>query len=275
MQVAIQNQGQKALQTFSAGSNLMLAVIEAKHSLKIKDMEPTVQHERIKMALKNVMAMIGIAPMNRPDELIFAQIVNFFIEHMNWISPDDIQLAFICAAAGKFEANLSIYNRSFSIEYVTDPLKKYLKWRGELKDTVIQARIKEEKKKPTDEERAEIMFQGFKNAFNEFISTKHFDDYANCIHDYLVGAKWIGEESWKRYLSDAEENVRKRNSQPSTSNIELDRMKKVLKMLAERNCPDLIENEAKQLCLMDFFTKSKEYLENHFKKVEQENDEKQ
>lgn len=246
----------------SATSNLSVKIIEAKYTKKIKDLQANEAFEKIKECVRYWHATLGLSATNAVSELTMAVIQEFFVNHMNYISPEEIRLAVFCAIEKKFEFDLTLYNKTFSAEFMASIIKKYLEYRNTLKDTKIVANQKQlaVKTKPTDEEVAEMNDKFFKESFETFCKHGWFEDIGNALHTLLVQSKKIGVLTHEKYISEAKVLLEGKYDKSNAKTYqERNEFKRVLGQIENNSAPQL-EILAKKICLNEFFKAKKDKI---------------
>lgn len=181
---------------------------------------------------------------------------------MNYISPEQLILAIDLANQKKFECDLILYNRTFSVGFITPIVINYLAYEKTIKDTKIVANQKQlaVKTKPTDEQIAEMNDLFFKESFETFCKHGWFDDIGNVLHTLLVQSNKIGVLTHQKYMSEAKLLLEGKYSKDNAKNyIERNEFKRVLEQLENNSAPQL-EIMAKKICLNEFFKARKDKL---------------
>jgi hypothetical protein len=246
----------------SATSNLSVKIIEAKYTKKIKDLQANEAFEKIKEAVRYWHATLGLSPTNAVSEYTMAVIQEFFVNHMNYISVEEIRLAVFCAIEKKFECDLTLYNKTFSAEFMAGIIKKYLDYRNSLKDTKIVANQKQlaTKTQPTNLEIAQMNDKFYIESFETFCKEGWFEDSGNCLYNLLVDANKISHTTHLKYMSEAKILIEGKYSQNKAKNG-LERLKfKGLLSDLENNLGTELEIAQKKICLNKFFEARKEKL---------------
>lgn len=238
-----------ALTTGSEQSNLLTVVIEAKHAVKIREYPKATATDKVKDNIRYVLTFLGVAPASWPGEYSLTVIYDYFVNTFNWISPDDIALAFKCAGEKRFDADLSLYNKTFSAQYVADVVKKYIDWRYTIKDIKIVPQI-EEKSTITEAEKEAIMSRALTDAIEIYCKMDWYNDLGNSIHNYLVRKGKIKEDSYLRYMDEAERKVKVVSN--SLTKDEYRAAKAFIEKLNAGEAVPKVEFVAKEICLNEY-----------------------
>lgn len=191
-----------------------------------------------------------------------AVIVEFFTTKMNYVSPEQIKLAIDCAQKKLFEADLTLYNRTFSVGFMAPIIINYLAYEKTLKDTKIVAGNKQlaVKTQPTNEEITEMNDLFFKESFETFCNHGWFEDIGNALHTLLVQSNKIGVLTHEKYMSEAKVLLEGKYSKDNAKNyVERNEFKRVLEQIENNSAPQL-EIMAKKICLNEFFLARKDKL---------------
>lgn len=218
--------------------------------------------QKIVEVLNHWIFILGIPVNNRPDELTFKLIVNFFIDKMNYVTPDQLILAIDLANQKKFECDLTLYGRTFSVGYIAPIVTAYLEYEKTIKDTKIIEKTHQlaEKSKMTNEEIAEANDKLFKDGFTEFLKTGWFEDYGNVLHGLLVQNGKIGVLTHEKYTDEAKIQLESRYDLKTAINVfEANKFKKVLTEL-ENNTGTELEILSKKICINKYFEAKQELL---------------
>jgi hypothetical protein len=243
------NQQAAVSTTGSEQSNFLTAVIEAKHAVKIREYPKATALDKVKHNIRYVLTFLGVSPTNWPGEYSLTVIYDYFVNTFNWISPDDIALAFKAAGEKRFEVDISLYNKTFSAQYVADVVKKYIEWRGSIKDVKIVQQI-EEKSKITEAEKEAIMSRALTDAIEIYIKLDWYNDLGNSVHNYLVRKGKIKEDSHLRYVDQAKEKIA--NVTNCIDKDEYNSAKNFIKKLNGGELPLQVEFVAKEICLNEY-----------------------
>lgn len=201
-------------------------------------------------------------PNNRPDALGYAVIQNFFVEKMNYVSPEQLILAIDLANQKKFECDLTLYNRTFSVGFITPIVINYLAYEKTIKDTKIAENQKKlaVKTKPTNEEIAEMNDKFFKESFETFCKIGWFEDIGNALHTLLVLSGKIGVLTHEKYTSEAKTLLEVKYSKENAKNyVQRGEFNRVLSEIENNSAPQL-EIMAKKICINEFFLARKETI---------------
>jgi hypothetical protein len=152
------------------------SVVATKYHQQLKSYAEPEKLAKIKECVRYWIATIGLSTNNFPNEYSLSVIYDLFLGKCDYYSPEEIKMAIICAVEGKFECDLSLYNRTFSADYMLSIIKKFVEYRKTLKDEVIETKNKQlaEKTKPTEEEIAKSNDEYLLNAFQSYKENNWF-----------------------------------------------------------------------------------------------------
>jgi hypothetical protein len=176
---------------------------------------------------------------------------------MNYVSPEQIKLAIDCAQKKLFEADLTLYNRIFSVGFMTPIIINYLAYEKTIKDTKITNSHKQlaEKTKPTDQEIAEMNDKFLIESFEYYKKFEWFEDPGNTLHDLLVISGKIKSDSYIRFIEDAKDAITyRKRPEMARNNIERLSFKNFLSEMELKGGVEL-EIMAKKICLNKYFEK--------------------
>lgn len=257
-----QNQAISTIESQPSNS-INALIIEAKYSMKIKKLNPLEAGRKITESIRYWHACLGLSQTNSTTTLTTTVIKDFFLNHMNYISTDDMNLAIKCAMEKKFDCDLNLYNKTFSADFMASIIKKYLDYRNTLKDTkIINKNLQlAEKTKPTDREIAENNDKFFKSAFEEFLKNGWFEDSGNTLHELLVEFRKIDPLSHTKYIEQGVSVLRgKKNVLNAKNSVQILEYRKFIEKLELGGCDSDVVIMAKKICLNEFFKAKKDKL---------------
>jgi hypothetical protein len=85
------------------------------------------------------------------------------VKYYAFLSLDEVGAAFDLAAAGKIETDLTLYGGAFNVVYLSDILKAYKRYRGEVRREIERKRDEDEKQRRRDANAARLADLAYKS----------------------------------------------------------------------------------------------------------------
>lgn len=132
-------------------------IVEASRDTQIRNLT---DQESIKMSLRYIFTLVGLKSENLPSELQKMVLMEFIQTEFDWMTPEEMKLAFRMAVAGKLDVEVNHF-QNFSPVYFATIANAYREKRGAAL-TEYNSKIHEmtTKPHPSDDEK-KLMFWGF------------------------------------------------------------------------------------------------------------------
>lgn len=132
-------------------------IVEASRDTKIRNLT---DQESIKMSLRYIFTLVGLKSENLPSELQKMVLIEFIESEFNWMTPDEMKLAFRMAVAGKLDVEINHF-QNFSPVYFSTIVNAFKEKRGaaltEYNSKMLDMTTKPN---PSDDDK-KMMFWGF------------------------------------------------------------------------------------------------------------------
>ena len=132
--------------------------------------EPKLSETKSKLINEFLLRMyliLGLSKTNRPDEDSQQLLVELFKVEFKRFTLKEIELAFSLVRQGRIKHNLTLYDKTFSIQYVADVMLEYEKYKRSHRDFKRHIELPE-KPPPTDAEIYKTMREGVIELFEQF-----------------------------------------------------------------------------------------------------------
>lgn len=194
----------------------------------------------------NLFTSVPLDKQNQKDvQILISMSKDFIIENFQMLNVNEILDAFKLASLGKTDASLQTYHGKFTIDLLSDVLKKYLAYRNRIicefndrKKRLSKQQQQEHIEQKNHEARKKIIEQ-FKTLKKQFHDSGEFDE--NKIKSYqakiLIDAGLIDipEDEKRQIFKQAKINVKKRLksdiSNPRTKSTEIRSFRNMLKSI--------------------------------------------
>lgn len=227
--------------------------------------------DNIVKALQMVFVILGISKQNYPNENEFTFLIKKIKENLSDFAPEEIILAFELAVNNKFESDLNLYDKSFSLNYLTQVLLAYRNFRFDVLKKEKQMKQTELfENHPPKEIQEQRLRHGTLSYFRLYRDNclKNFDDYGNARYNYLdkLGVIPFTTERKNEIKKQAIEKYRTElvNNSINISKPQQvrDECKKILKNFDNLKEENRITSIAKEMALKIFFDELKELDED-------------
>lgn len=94
---------------------------------------------------------------------VMRRAVDLVLKYYAFLSLDEVGTAFDLAAAGKIETDLTLYGGAFNVVYLSDILKAYKRYRGEVRREIERQRDEDEKQRRRDANAARLAELAYKS----------------------------------------------------------------------------------------------------------------
>jgi len=140
--------------------------------------------EDIGKTLKLIFVIVGLSEKNYPEQTEFDFLKNKAKEYFKNLTLEEIVLAFEFAVQKKYNVDLCLYNKPFSLSYLSDVISEYKKYKFDM----IKNQPKMEEKKPSEKEVNSMLKHGIIQQFRLYKTNylKDFNDFGNVRYNYLA-----------------------------------------------------------------------------------------
>ncbi len=242
---------------------------EAKSGRKINELTD----REIVILLQSLMALVGISPKNIPVDDEFMILVNNFKLCFDEFSDLDFTAALKLAIKGQINFNFNLYDRMFSVVYLSELMKAYKPYRQEAiykNDRLLNSKPMEH----TPDEIKQLNLQAgraaFVRIFKDFKETRVFKkdepgyiETMACIYDYLDDSKIISipNDRKKSEIEKAERFLRSRLENERMELKNKENLHKLTSQLKNWNQTvieqkEIINDIAKSLIIEDYISYS-------------------
>lgn len=208
--------------------------------------------EELSQLFRRIMVLVGVSNQNVPTKIDADLLLDTAPAVIGKWTLQEVLLAFQMALKGEIEAELNLYDKPFSLMYVSNVLKAYDALRRDaLHKHNREIDLLPESKEPTLEERNALMRREALTCYARHCSGEaNSFDYHPALYDYLqrIGAVLFSPERIQRAT---EEAIRQIKVEAVRGNGYTTDMRDALARLSSKDTP--VERKAKELLLREFF----------------------
>lgn len=144
--------------------------------------------ENISKTLKLIFVIVGLAERNYPEQLEFDYLKLKVQEYFKELTCQELILAFELAVQQKYEIDLKLYDKPFSLNYINDVITTYKKYKFDIlkKEKMKQKELFENQHPPKDIQEIRLK-EGTLCYWRLYRDNyiKDFSDYGNAMYNYL------------------------------------------------------------------------------------------